>query len=91
MVSVVLPFLLMHVFFRPVYTSDRLFFIMQISAKNVTLPLGNKHEKLSPVSVNVVNLVAELTQLKTGSRKNEKILLETGPCAGCQLKGQRTQ
>lgn len=64
---------------------------MQISAKNITFTLGNKHEKLLAVSVNVVNSVAELTQLKTGSRKNKKILLETGPCSGCQLKGQRTQ
>lgn len=49
--------------------------IMQISTKNITFMLGNEREKLSPASVNVVNWVAELIQLKTGSRKNKKILL----------------
>lgn len=64
----------MYILFRPVYTWQ-IDLIMQVSAKNITFTLGNEHEKLSPASVNVVNWVAELIQLKAGSRKNKKILL----------------
>lgn len=44
-------------------------FIMWISVKHITFMVGNEHEKLSPASVNVVNWVAELIQLKTGRIK----------------------
>lgn len=64
----------MYILFRPVYTWQ-IDFIMQVSAENITFTLGNEHEKLSPASVNVVSWVAELIQLKAGSRKNKKILL----------------
>lgn len=48
---------------------------MPISAKNITSVLGNKHQKLSPASVNVVNWVTEMIPLKTASRKNKKALI----------------